>query len=220
MLLKTPGQTNRLTPRQLQLLKAIHCFQTSQCYSPTMAELASELGISRSTVFEHIAELRRKHLLSTSPGRARSLNLTCKAQELLKLLSDNDQDSPARPPAAVALVGTVAAGAPIEAIEDAQLLSLSSHFAPDDNIFALQVKGDSMLDDDIRDGDYVICRRSPVADNGQLVVAIVDDDNATIKRFYKEKTQVRLQPSNDDYDPICPANCRIEAVVVGLLRKF
>ncbi len=216
MLLRTPRRTNQITPRQLQLLNAIDRFQTSQCYSPTMAELASELGISRSTVFEHIAELRRKRLLSTLPGRARSLNLTSKAQELLDQLADNDECSPATVP----LVGTVAAGAPIEAVEDTQLLSLSSHFAPDDNIFALKVKGNSMLGDDIRDGDYVICRRSPLAENGQLVVAIVDDDNATIKRFYKEKTQVRLQPSNDKYGPIYLDNCRIEAVVVGLLRKF
>ncbi len=148
------------------------------------------------------------------------MNLTSKAQELLKLLSDNDQDSPARPPATIPLVGTVAAGAPIEAVEDTQLLSLSSHFAPDDNIFALQVKGDSMLDDDIRDGDYVICRSTLVADNGQLVIAIVDNENATIKRFYKEKTQVRLQPSNDNCNPIYSDNCHIEAVVIGLLRKF
>lgn len=214
MQLKKP--TNQLTPRQLQLLKAINSFQTSQCYSPTMAELASELGISRSTVFEHIAELRRKNLLSTSPGRARSLNLTSKAQELLDQLAGNDRCSSATIP----LVGAVAAGAPIEAVQDTQPLSLSSHFAPDDNIFALKVKGDSMLDDDIRDGDYVICRSAPVADNGQLVVAIVDDENATIKRFYKGKKQMRLQPSNDDYSPIYSDNCRIEAVVVGLLRKF
>ena len=102
----------------------------------------------------------------------------------------------------VEAVGTVAAGAPIEAVEDTQLLSLSSHFAPDDNIFALQVKGDSMLDDDIRDGDYVICRSTLVADNGRLVIAIVDNENATIKRVYKEKTQVSLQPSNDNSDPL------------------
>jgi repressor LexA len=218
MQLKKP--TNQLTPRQLQLLTAINSFQTSQYYSPTMAELASELGISRSTVFEHIAELRRKHLLSTSPGRARSLNLTSKAQELLDGLAGRGSDAHSKPPAAIPLAGTVAAGAPIEANEDVQMPSLSSHFAPGDNIFALKVAGDSMLDDDIHDGDYVICRRSSVADNGQLVVAIIDNENATMKRFYKEKTQVRLQPSNDDYDPIYPANCRIEAVAIGLLRKF
>ncbi|UCC22284.1 MAG: MarR family transcriptional regulator, partial [Planctomycetota bacterium] len=136
MLLETPEQTNQLTPRQLQLLKAIHRFQTSQCYSPTMAELASELGISRSTVFEHIAELRRKHLLSTSPGRARSLNLTCKAQELLDGLAGHGSNEHSKPAAAIPLAGTVAAGAPIEAIEDTQMLSISSHFAPGDNIFA------------------------------------------------------------------------------------
>ncbi|UCF42818.1 MAG: transcriptional repressor LexA [Planctomycetota bacterium] len=218
MQLKKP--INQLTPRQLQLLTAINSFQTGQYYSPTMAELASELGISRSTVFEHIAELRRKRLLSTSPGRARSLNLTSKARELLDQLADNDRDSPARSPAAIPLVGTVAAGVPIEAVEDTQPLSLRSHFAPDDNIFALRVRGDSMLDDDIRDGDYVICRSASVANNGQLVVAIVDNENATIKRFYRQQSRVKLQPSNDNYSPIYSDNCRIEAVVIGLMRKF
>ena len=73
---------------------------------------------------------------------------------------------------------------------------------------------------DIRDGDYVICRRTPLADNGQLVIAIVDNENATLKRFYRQKSHARLQPANDDYDPIYSDNCRIEAVVVGLVRKF
>jgi repressor LexA len=77
-----------------------------------------------------------------------------------------------------------------------------------------------MIDEDIRQGDYVICRRSAVADNGQLIVAIVDEENATLKRFYKEKNRARLQPANDDYPPIYSDNCRIEAVVVGLVRKL
>ena len=77
-----------------------------------------------------------------------------------------------------------------------------------------------MVDDDIRDGDYVICRRSCLADDGQLVIAIVDDENATLKRFYRQKSCARLQPANDDYDPIYSDDCRIEAVVIGLVRKF
>lgn len=212
--------TNQLTPRQLQLLRAIRSFQASRCYSPTIGELACELGISRSTVFEHIAELRKKGLLSASAGRARSLKPTSKAQELLNRPANHGSDSYYQPPLGIPLVGRVAAGLPIEAIENPEFLSLSSHFAAGDNTFALEVTGDSMVDDDIRDGDYVICRRTPLANNGQLVIAIVDNENATLKRFHKEKTRVRLQPANEDYDPIYSDNCRIEAVVVGLVRKL
>jgi repressor LexA len=219
MPLKTTKPTNQLTPRQLQLLKAICSFQASQCYSPTIAELASELAISRSTTFEHITELRKKGLLSAYPGRARSLKATSKAQRLLEALTDHS--SKAYPePMGIPLVGRVAAGLPLEAVEDKDCLSISSHFGTGDDLFALEVTGDSMTGADIRDGDYVICRRTPLADNGQLVIAIVDNENATLKRFYRQKSCARLQPANDDYDPIYSDNCRIEAVVVGLLRKF
>jgi repressor LexA len=211
---------NQLTPRQLQLLKAIRVFQTSRCYSPTIAELAMELAISRSTAFEHIAELRKKGLLSALPAKARSLKLTSKAQELLNCLDSYSSNPCSQLPTGIPLVGKVAAGSPIEAIEDTELLSLSSHFGNVDDVFALEVTGDSMAGADIHDGDYVICRRSPVANNGQLVIAIVDEKEATLKRFYREESQVRLQPANDGYDPIYSDNCRIEAVVVGLVRKL
>jgi len=191
----------------------------SRCYSPTIGELARELSISRSTAFEHIAELRRKGLLTTSGGRARCLSLTCKAQELLESLTEHSSNSYSQP-TGIPLVGRVAAGLPIEAIENKQLLSLSEYFGSGDDTFALEVTGDSMADEDIRDGDYVICRRSSVANNGQLVVAIVDNENATLKRFYKEDSRVRLQPANDDYQPIYSDNCRIEAIMVGLVRRL
>ena len=220
MQLKTTKPTNQLTPRQLQLLRAIRSFQASRYYSPTIAELASELGVSRSTAFEHIAELRKKVLLRACPGRARSLRLTSKAQKLLDRLTTTSSNSCPEPPTGIPLAGKVAAGLPIEAIEDTELLSLSSHFGSGDDIFALEVVGDSMTGDDIRDGDLVICRRSAVADQGQLVIAIVDNENATLKRFHKEKNRVRLQPANDDYNPIYSDNCRIEAAVIGLLRKL
>ncbi|MCK4753071.1 MAG: transcriptional repressor LexA [Planctomycetes bacterium] len=220
MNLQTAKPTNQFTPRQLQLLKAITAFKASRCYSPTIAELACEMGISRSTAFEHITELRRKGLLSSSPAKARSLKPTSKAQKLLSSLADYDANFPAESSAGIPLVGRVAAGLPIEAIENSDRLSINSHFATGDNVFALEVTGDSMTGDGICDGDYVICRKSSVANNGQLVVAIVDNDNATVKRFYKEKDKVRLQPSNDDYEPIYSDNCRIEALVLGLVRKF
>jgi repressor LexA len=211
---------NQLTPRQLQLLKAIHDFQASRYYSPTIAELASELDISRSTTFEHIAELRKKSLLSVLPATARSLKLTSKAQKLLNCLNNDNSNSSSQSPAGIPLAGKVAAGTPIEAIENIESLSLSSHFGNSDDIFALEVKGDSMTGDGIVDGDFVICRKCSTADDGQLVIAIVDNENATLKRFYKEKSLARLQPANDNYEPIYSDNCRIEAVVVGLVRKF
>jgi repressor LexA len=118
------------------------------------------------------------------------------------------------------LAGRVAAGAPLEAIENVEHLSLTGCFGGGDDLFALEVSGQSMVNEDIREGDYVICRRSGVAQNGQLVVAIVDEQDATLKRFYKEADRVRLQPANDDYQPIYSNNCRIEAVVIGLVRKL
>jgi len=148
------------------------------------------------------------------------LNPTLRAQELLEELAGCNSNSLSQQSKGIPLAGRVAAGAPIEAIENKEDFSLSSHFGDRNDIFALEVTGNSMLQAGIRNGDYVICRRSWTADNGQLVVAIVDDENATLKRFYKEKTSVRLQPANEDYEPIWSQNCRIEAVVVGLVRKL
>ena len=109
---------------------------------------------------------------------------------------------------------------PLEAIENIDDLSMHSCFGTSEDIFALEVKGDSMINEDIREGDYVICRRCSVAYDGQLVVAIVDNEDATLKRFYKENKQARLQPANDNYQPIYSSNCMIKAVVIGLMRKF
>ncbi len=210
----------RLTPRQLQLLKAIRMFQKNRCYSPTIGELSSRLGTSRSTVFEHLEELRKKGLLSDCLHKARSLNLTSRAQELLERFASNKARHNSQPQSQIPLAGRVAAGQPIEAIENTDSLSFDSCFGTSDDIFALQVTGDSMINDGINDGDYVICRKTAVARDGQLVVAIVDNENATVKRFYKEKDRVRLQPANDNYEPIYSDNCRIEAVVIGLVRKL
>jgi repressor LexA len=148
------------------------------------------------------------------------LKLTSKAQKLLRQISQNSSDTSYAASQTIALVGRVAAGSPIEAIEDVQELSLQSNFGTCDDLFALQVTGDSMIEAGIRDGDYVICRPASTANTGQLVVAIVDNENATLKRFYKEKDRVRLQPANENYCPIYSANCQIQAIVVGLLRKF
>ena len=220
MRLITAQPAIQLTPRQLQLLKMIARFQQNRCYSPTLSEMASELNISRSTIFEHLTELRRKGLLSGFQNKARSLKVSLQGQELLSELSGQSSKNVAKEFTGIPLAGSVAAGLPVEAIENVESLSLVSTFGSGDDIFALEVTGDSMIGQDIRQGDYVICRRSRTAENGQLVVAIVDEENATLKRFYKEKNRARLQPANDNYQPIYSDNCQIEAVVIGLIRKF
>lgn len=209
-----------LTPKQLQVLRHIAAFQGSQRYSPTIADLASQLGLSRSTVFEHLGELQRKSLLTTSPGRARSLKLTPQGRRLLKdtQVCESEGEEPSGD--GLPLLGRVAAGLPVEAVENRDSLSLQSCFGTGDELFALRVSGDSMIEEDIHPGDFVICRRTQTARNGQIVVAMVDEGEATLKRFYKEADRVRLQPANARYEPIYADNCRIEAVVVGLLRKF
>ena len=212
----------QITPRQLELLKTIATFTDRAYFSPTIAELACKLNISRPTAFEHIGELRKKDMLSSVPGKARSLKLTSKAQELLEYKSqkissqhiDSDMET------GLPFLGRVAAGVPIEAIEDTAKFSLANQFGSSDKIFTLQVAGDSMIEDDIHDGDYVICQRSETAGNGQMVVALLDNENVTLKRFYKEKSHVRLQPSNKDYAPIYSNNLKVQAIVIGLVRKF
>lgn len=144
--------------------------------------------------------------------------ITSKAQNLLKTIKNNSENYSESN--TIPLAGAVAAGKPIEAIEDTETLSISSNFGDTSDLFALEVRGDSMINDGICDGDHVICRKSSTANTGQLVIAIVDNENATLKRFYKEKGRVRLQPANDNYEPIYTKKCRIDGVVVGLLRKF
>lgn len=210
-------QQENLTPRQLQLLKVISAHLKTNCFSPTISELAKQLHLSRSTIFEHIEELRKKGYLQFTAGKARSLKPAAEAFELLESLSAKDSTGI---PKGIPLVGRVAAGLPIEAIETREYISVENVFGNTGEIFALEVTGQSMIDDGIRDGDFVICKRTKIADNGQMVIAIVDDDNATIKRFFKEKDAVRLQPANDEYQPIFSNSCRIEAVIIGLVRKL
>ncbi len=141
------------------------------------------------------------------------MNLTRKAQRLLENHPDADE------PDGIVLLGRVAAGAPIEAIENIEHISLKSEFGSEDT-FALKVQGDSMTGDGIFDGDYVVCKRTQTAQNGKIVVAVTDNENATVKRFYREPDRVRLEPSNPDYEPIFTQNCQIAGIVVGLMRKI
>ncbi len=208
-----------LTPRQVQLLRAIAEQQGRDGYSPTIGELGEQLNISRTTAFEHIERLRGKGFVSGRPGRARSLTLTSRARRLLNRLGEHSSGATDRIPDGIPLAGVVAAGPPIEAVENRDNLSINSFFGSSD-VFALEVRGDSMAGDGIHSGDYVICRRSSTVTDGQLVAANVDNDNTTLKRFYREPGRARLQPANEDYEPIYSNSCRIEGVVIGLVRKL
>ncbi len=208
-----------ITPKQLQTLELIRQFQKSQPYSATIQELAGRLGVSRTTAFEHVAALKEKGLLQAVPGKARSLKLTAQARRLLDSYPEA-YDEPEQVEEGLPLLGIVAAGVPIEAIQNTEYISLRSEFGTGGDTFVLHVAGDSMIDENINDGDFVICKKTQTAQNGQLVVAIVDEDNATVKRFYKEPGRVRLEAANKKYEPIYSNNCRIEGAVIGLMRKL
>ncbi len=217
---RTIAPIDGLTPRQVQVLRLIACFYDRQRYSPTIAELGAKMSISRSTVFEHLGELQRKGLLSTSQGKARSLRLTSQGRGLLEHVDAGQSEEDDGQARGVPLLGQVAAGLPREAVENVECLSLESCFGLGGDVFALEVSGDSMIEENIEPGDYVICRRTNVADDGDLVVALVDESEATLKRFYKERDYIRLEPANPNYQPICTNNCRIEGIVIGLLRRL
>ena len=187
-----------LTPKQLKILTRIRDCRLSRGYSPTMQELGEELGVSKVTVFEHVEALIKKGALIRDPNKARSL-------EVNPNYPLPDEQRPTRLP----LVGAIAAGSPIEAVEDREHLDLETLFAPSPgkaNRFVLRVRGDSMIEDHIEDGDYVIC-----------------EQRATLKRFYREKGgMVRLQPANAGFEPmIHPADdVHVQGVVVGVIRQY
>ena len=198
-----------VTPRQLEILRYIRDFRDRCGYSPTMQEIADHLGLTKVTVFEHVGALERKSLLLRgAKHRARSLQVS----EDFRF----GDEKPTRLP----LVGRIAAGMPIEAIEDQESLDLGEIFESAGNTFALQVAGDSMIDDQIRDGDYVICQRSSTARDGQTVVALLADGEATLKKFYKEKARIRLQPANKKHKPIYARKVNIQGVVIGVVRTL
>ncbi len=201
-----PNQS--LTPKQLRVLTFIRDYSRTHGYAPTMQELADEFGVSKVTVFEHIEALEKKGYLQRLPYKARSLQL------------NENIDFPDERPTRLPLAGTIAAGRPIEAIEDNEVLDLEEIFMTSGKNFVLRVRGDSMIEDRICDGDYIVVEQRGTARNGETVVALLDDGEATLKRFYREKNGVRLQPANSAYEPIIAKNVDIQGVVVGVLRRL
>lgn len=201
-----PSALPRLTPKQLRILTLIRDYQRKHGYSPTMQEIAETLGVTKVTVFEHIGGLEKKGLLRRSRHRARSLELTPRAN----LPDETDGRLP--------LVGHIAAGAPIEALENPEMVDLSELFDTRHGAYLLKVRGDSMIDEQIRDGDLVVIERRDTARDGETVVALLEDGDATLKKFYREQGRIRLQPANPRYRPIYVDNVRIQGVVIGVLR--
>ena len=199
-----------VTPRQLDILRLIRDFRSNRGFSPTMQELADRLGVSKVTVFQHLEALVEKGLIRKSRHKARSLALTNRVE----FQDQHDQTLP--------LLGYIAAGAPIEAIQDDQKLEVPSMFRKPGQNFVLRVRGDSMIDEQIRDGDFVIVDSGSQPKNGQTVVALLENGEVTLKRFYREGRRIRLQPANEAYEALyVPANeLTVQGVVIGILRKY
>ena len=202
------GPSRRSPPKQLRVLTFIRDFTHAKGYAPTMQELADEFGVSKVTVFEHIAALQRKGCLRRSRHKARSLQL----KEHLEFPDERATMLP--------LVGTIAAGLPIEAIAETESVDLEEMFVSPHGNFVLRVRGDSMIEDNICDGDFVIVEKRETARDGETVVALLEDNEATLKRFYRERNGIRLQPANPAYEPIITKNVQIQGVVVGILRRL
>lgn len=201
-----------LTPRQLDVLVAIRNYRHLNGYAPTMQELADQLGTSKVTIFEHVGALERKHVLKRDKHKARSLEIT--SEEMLP-----DEERTTKLP----LLGNIAAGAPIEAVENREELDLETLFRSKHGVYVLRVRGESMIDDHLCDGDYVVIERRESARSGEQIVALIDGQEATLKRYYKESGgRVRLQPANRSMEPrILEADrVKIQGVVIGVLRSY
>ncbi len=201
-----------LTRRQRQVLDFIARFLEERSYCPSYEEIGEGLGLSSlATVHKHISTLEAKGFLSRGEHQSRSLELGS------KFLQERRRSRAAGLP----LVGRIAAGRPVEAVETVETLSLHD-FARQKDVFVLQVRGDSMVEEHILDGDYILVEKTEKAHNGDIVVALVEGTDATLKRFYREGERVRLQPSNAAMEPlVVPAeSVRLQGRVIGVLRRY
>lgn len=202
-----------LTPKQLKILQLIRDWRVRRGYSPTMQELADEIGVSKVTVFEHVEALIKKGALVREPNKARSLSIA-------DGIAVPDEARPLRFP----LVGKIAAGYPIEKVADQDEVDLGELLGgrgpKGESTFALRVEGDSMKDEGILDGDFVLVERTEIARNGDRVVALLPDGQTTLKTFYKEDDHIRLQPANPAFEPIKVKFCQVQGIVKGVVRRY
>jgi repressor LexA len=205
-----------LTKRQKDVLNYLVTFINKNGYSPSFEEVGRAMKLtSLATVHKHLSTLEKKGFIRRGYNQSRSI-------EVLQLPKPVREEILDRHVVELPLSGRIAAGRPLEALEEKETISLAD-FARGQNTFVLQVKGESMRDDHILDGDYIVVEQTQVANSGEIVVALVGEDEATVKRFYRESGgKIRLQPANAQMSPIVvPANnVRIQGRVVGVLRKY
>jgi len=195
-----------ISKRQKQVLDFIKSYKKKHKYSPSLEEIKKDLGISSiSTAHYHVKRLQESGRLQKGYNQPRAVFLT-KEKETIE----------------IPVVGTIAAGQPIEAIEvpDETITITKNEIGKFGNHYALRVQGNSMIDEGIFDGDIVVIRHQPVADNGQAVVAIINDNEATLKKIYREKDRFRLQPANPLFPPIYTKELEIRGVVIKIIRNF
>ena len=194
---------DRLTKRQREVYDFISEKIHSRGYGPTVREIGSAFNISSPNgVMCHLRALEKKGLIIREANMSRAITLA----------SDTPENR------GLPLAGRIAAGMLHEAIEQTERVDFGQMFSSDD-MFVLEVSGDSMIEDQIADGDYVICRKQETADKGQIVVALTDDNEATLKRWYPEKGRIRLEPANSTMEPIYVDNARVLGIVTGVVRQ-
>ena len=203
----------QLTKRQEEIVEFIKKFIVSNGYPPTVREIGKELGISSpATIHAHLGNLESKGIIRKNASKNRAIELLAKNEfePQNELIID------------VPLLGKITAGSPIEAIEKPdEYFSLPSYLVPNNKeVFTLLVSGTSMINAGILDGDIVIVERRNTARNGEIVVAMTDENEVTLKTFYKETDHIRLQPENDTLEPIILNNVTILGKAIGLYRKI
>ncbi|HOZ54210.1 MAG TPA: transcriptional repressor LexA [Bacilli bacterium] len=201
----------KLTNKQEEVLKYVKNYIAKYNYPPAIREIGKALGLtSPATIHTHLSSLEEKGYIKKSNTKYRSLELLVKNEYINDKIID------------VPLLGKVTAGNPIEAIETPnEYFSLPAYLIPTkEEIFTLKVSGDSMINAGIFDNDIVIVKRQNTANNGDIVVAMNEENEVTLKRFYKEKNHIRLQPENDTMSPIILEECTILGKAIGLYRKF
>lgn len=224
-----------LTRRQRQILDFFKAYVEEHGMSPTLEEVAQSFGVNKVTVFGHVSELERKGLLKrAAKGISRGLQIV---EDSTASPDPQGTDVSSNGVGAVSVLGKIAAGAPIAAIEDPSAAGAHSSDSPqaddsverldwadliprDRDVYALRVEGESMIEDGIHDGDLVLVENRTTAQAGEMVVAITEDEETTLKRYYPEEGRVRLQPANASMDPIYVDRCEIRGVVIGVVRKF
>ncbi len=203
----------KLSKRQQMIYDFIKSEVETKGYPPSVREIAKAVGLaSSSTVHGHLERIENKGYIRRDPTKPRAI-------EILDIKMNHATKDPAR---YAPVIGKVTAGVPITAVENIEEYAPvpSSLAHSDDNLFILVVEGDSMINKGILSGDRVIVKQQSTAENGDIVVAMTEDDEATVKTFYKEKDHIRLQPENDLMEPIILKNVTILGKVVGLYRSF